>query len=200
MQKRVFIAFLFMLSASGLAATNQNTDTLSKKRIRFFAGYELGEMVFNRFRFFAGEAGVCFSNKHLLRLTCMNVMLTEKHLASGFANVVSGRNVEGRFIGYEVFYDVPVYKGLYAGVGAGYYNDYYRHIQTGQSVQNKSATAGFELCYRETELFKTKGAYFNLAIPFRFYFNPLEPVNLNGTKVNRHFFENNIWFFVGYEF
>ncbi len=171
-----------------------------EEKTNYFLAYEFGEMAFNRFRNFAGEAGVKFKNSHMLRLVYMDVKLTEKHLSSGFANVVSGKNVEGHFKGYELFYDVPVFKGVHTGGSAGYYNDFYRHTLSGRPVNHTTPTLGFEVNYRETDLFKLKGVYFNLAVPFRFYLRPLEKTDLGGSTINRHFFENNIWMFIGYEF
>ncbi|WP_027000312.1 hypothetical protein [Eisenibacter elegans] len=130
----------------------------------------------------------------------MNVMLTEQHLSSSFANVVSGRGVSGKFVAFEVFYDIPIYRNLNAGLNIGYYHDYYQHTLSKESVQNQSPTIGFELNYREQDLFKLKGLYFTFAVPFRFYIQPLEKTQLNNATVNRHFFENNIWLFVGYQF
>lgn len=84
-----------------------------EEKVRYFLAYEFGEMAFNKFQNFAGEAWVKFKNGHLLRWVYMDVKLTEKHLFSGFANVVSGKNIEGHFKGHELFYDVPVFKGAY---------------------------------------------------------------------------------------
>jgi len=169
-------------------------------KTRYFVAYEFGEMAFNKFRNFAGETGVKFKNRHMLRLVYMDVKLTEKHLSSGFANVVSGKNVEGHFKGYELFYDVPVFKGINLGASAGYYHDRYRHRLTGHSISHTTPTLGFDVNYRETDVFGLKGLYFNFSVPFRFYLRPLEKTDLGGSTVNRHFFENNIWFFVGFEF
>jgi len=50
----------------------------------------------------------------MIRLTHMNVNLTEEHLSSEFARAVDGDNVEGKLFGFEAFYDLPVLtKGLY---------------------------------------------------------------------------------------
>lgn len=167
---------------------------------QFFVGYELGEMAFNKFQFFAGEAGLLFKTQHMLRFVHMNVKIAEKHLSSDFANVVDGENVKGLFKGYELFYDIRIYKSFYAGASAGYYNNFYRHTKLNESVDHFSSTLGFELTYRETNIFKVEGLYFNLALPFRFYLNPLEKTELGNSTVNRHFLENNIWIFIGYQF
>ncbi len=174
-------------------------NDVSKEKVRYFVAYEFGEMAFNKFKNFAGETGVKFKNNHMLRFVYMDVKLTEKHLSSGFANVVSGKNVEGHFKGYELFYDIPVFKGVNLGAGTGYYNDFYQNILTKESVSHSTPTVGFGLNYRETNLFKVNGLYFNFSVPFRFYLKPLEKTNLGGSTVNRHFFEKNIWFFVGFE-
>ena len=198
---RPLLIAIALFIALTVAFGQKTPDTTSiHKKTHVFVGYELGEMIFNNFLFFAGETGLQFKNKHMLRLTYMNVKLTEKHLSSDFANVVDGNNVKGIFKGYELFYDLPVYKNLHLGGSAGYYNDYYEHTEKSEDVNHKTATIGFEINYRETDIFNIKGLYFNLALPFRFYINPLEKTTLGNATVNRHFFENNIWFFVGYQF
>src|SRR5574341_464533 len=68
----------------------------------FFVGYETLEMSMNKFKNFAGEVGFRLSPKHQLRLTVMEVDLTERHLASKWESAaVKGPNVEGYFQGYE---------------------------------------------------------------------------------------------------
>lgn len=184
-----------------ISSNAQSVSLESDSNQKFFIAYDLGEMAFNKFRNFGGEAGVKFGNQHMLRFVYMNVKLTEGHLSSDFAQAVDGDNVEGLMKGYELFYDVPVYKTLYLGTGVGYYNDYYNHtILEDASVENTSPTLGIAISFRESNLFKVKGLYYNFSVPIRYYFNKLEETNLGDSIVNEHLIQNNIWFFIGYEF
>jgi hypothetical protein len=172
----------------------------SNRCTKYFVAYDLGEMAFNKFQNFGGETGVQFKNKQILRFVYMNVKLTEEHLSSDFAKDVDGDHIRGLMKGYELFYDLPVIDKFNLGLSAGYYNDFYQHTISKESIENHSTTLGFAPGYRETDLLGVKGLYFNFVVPFRFYFNPLEKTKLGASTINRHFFTNNIWFFVGYQF
>lgn len=174
-------------------------------KAKLFIAYELGEMVFNKFQNFSGEVGIKLKNDNLVRFVYQNVKLSEKHLSSDFAKAVDGKNVRGLMRSYEIFYDLKVLNiqsqsKVYFGISAGYANDYYEHTILDRSVENTSWTVGFAPSFRETDLFKVKGLYINLAVPFRYYFDPLEQTNLGDATVKRHRLVNNIWFFVGYQF
>jgi hypothetical protein len=56
-----------------------------------FLGYELTEMSMNRFRNFAGEAGYRFGPRYRLRLSAMEVDVTERDLAGWWSAAVDGR-------------------------------------------------------------------------------------------------------------
>ena len=181
-------------------------DAATEHRIKLYAGYDLGEMAFNKFQNFAGELGVKFKNDHTIRFTYMNVKLTEEHLSSGFAGAVDGDNVSGLWKGYDLIYDIPIYRFkkntslIYAGASAGYHNNTYQHTINGLSFNHKTNTVGFGFGYRETNVFNVKGLYANLRIPFRYYFKTLEETNLGGSTVKRVRLEQTLHFFIGYEF
>ncbi|MFD2034275.1 hypothetical protein ACFSKL_05695 [Belliella marina] len=200
--KAIIVALL--MTKAFYAFSQENEQSTAGKRdldkTKVFIGYELGEMAFNNFQNFSGEVGLKFKNDNLLRFVYQNVNLSEKHLSSNFARTVEGKNIKGLMKSYEVYYDYHLLKNLYLGASVGYANDYYEHTILAESVENFSATVGFAPSYRETDLFKVKGLYFHLAVPFRYYFEPLEETQMGNSKVNRHLLVNNIWFFVGYQF
>jgi len=169
-------------------------------------GYDLGEMAFNKFQNLAGEIGLKFKKDQMLRFVYLNVKLTEEHLSSGFAKAVEGDNVSGQWNGYELLYDLPIYRFkransfIYGGVSVGYHKNVYRHTILNTMVAHKSSTLGFDIGYRESNVFKIKGLYYNFQIPFRYNFKALEETQLGDTTINRSTFNQTISFFVGYEF
>lgn len=195
---------MIMLWSMSLAA--QDPINENRKTPSVYVGYDLGEMAFNGFQNFAGELGLKFRNDHTIRFVYMNVKLTEKHLSSNVAKAVDGENVTGLWHGYEVLYDLPLYrfKGgngfIYGGVSGGYHENTYQHTILNEFVEHKSGTVGFDLGYRESNLFKVEGLYFNFQVPFRYYFTPLEEKALGESIVNKSVFGQTISFFVGYEF
>lgn len=171
------------------------------KRIRPFIAYELGEAAFNKFQSFSGEIGLKLRNRQIIRLTHMNVKLTEAHLSSSFAGAVDGNGVEGKLFGFEAFYDFPVfYQGLYVGSSIGYYVNEYNDINSDEKLESNSTTLGIGISYSETNVFKLEGLYFRLSIPFRMPLNPIEETVLGEAIIRDNTFDQNIWFFVGYEF
>lgn len=187
-----------------VGATAQQ-DTISQKP-KFFLAYDFGEAMVNSFQSLSGEVGLSFANKHLIRLVHMNVWLTEKHLSSDFVAVVEGDHVEGRMVGLEGFYSIPLLKwraeneAIYASPSIGFYANEYQHLELDEGFQQKSATVGLELSYREINPFGVKGLYYALTFPMRFHFNPHEEVTLGETTILSNKFDGNIWFFVGYQF
>lgn len=179
----------------------QDNTTIQQKQITPFIAYELGEAAFNNFQSLSGEIGIKFANNHLLRLTHMNVKLTESHLSTGFAGAVDGNDVEGKFFGFEAFYDFPVFlRGLYISPSLGFYKNEYSHLTLNEKLTNNSATIGLGIGYRETNLFRIKGLYFMVTFPMRTPLNPIDKTILGNTTVNSNVFSNNIWLFIGYEF
>lgn len=203
MKNKILTLILLTLSCSlqgqqsgGITQTNdQKTDPL-----KTFIAYDLGEMAFNKFQNFSGELGVKFSNQHMLRFVYSNVKLTEGHLSSDFAKAVDGDNIEGLHKSYELIYDIPIYKYFYMGAIGGYINDNYNHTILDESVSNNTVAFGGTFSYRETNIFKVKGLYYNFSVPIRYYLSPLEETRLGESVVNKHLIENSIWFFIGYEF
>jgi hypothetical protein len=181
-------------------------DTIKTNTTSIFAGYDFGEMAFNKFQNFAGEIGLKFKNDHMIRFTYMNVKLTEQHLSSSFAGSVDGDNVKGLWNGYELLYDIPIVRFkkmngfLYGGLSAGYHKNSYHHTILNESLEHETATVGFDVGYRETNIFKIKGLYFNFQIPFHYNFKTLEETKLGDTTINKAVFEQSLSFFVGYEF
>ncbi|WP_234571311.1 hypothetical protein [Rhodohalobacter sp. 614A] len=207
--KAIIVLCLIVLFPVGNAFSQEQDSkrisTNDRQPIKVFLAYELGEMAFNNFRNFSGEAGVLFQNDNLIRFVYQNVKLSEKHLSSNFAKSVTGENIRGLMKSYEVFYDFNVFgikstSKFYLGLSTGYADDYYEHTTSDESVKNTTWTIGLAPSYRETNLFKVNGLYFNLAIPFRYYFSPLEETELGDSIVNRHLITNNLWFFIGYQF
>lgn len=204
MKKTIFLHLLLLLLAvSGLT---QNTRTEMNTRSSIYVGYDLGEMAFNQFQNFAGEAGIQFENGHMLRFTLMNVKLTEQHLSSGFAGAVDGDDVSGLWNGYELLYDIPIYRFkrentfIYGGVSAGHHKHLYQHSILAESISHKTSTVGFDIGYRETNVFKIRGLYINFQIPFRYYLTGLEETNLGDSTINKVALEQTISFFIGYQF
>lgn len=205
MKQKITITLLLLWAVS---AYSQATSSTKDERVHFFVAYELGEMAFNKFQTFAGEAGMKFKNRHTLRLVHMNVKLTENHLSSSFAAAVDGENVKGLFYGNELFYDIPAFQklqgsffqNLYVGPSVGYYKNEYEHTILDESIENKSATVGLGISYRETNIFGVKGLYYTFSIPMRFSLNPMEKTQLGDTTIKGGSFENNIWFFIGFQF
>ncbi len=169
--------------------------------IKFFIAYDFGEAALNQFKSLGGELGVRFKNDHLLRLSHTNLYLSEKHLSSGFASAVDGEKVKGKQFGFELFYDLPVFfKGLYIAPSLGYYIHEYTHTILSEKLKKSSFTTGAAVSFTEVDLFKVKGMYFRLSVPFRFHFTPIKETNLGDTTIKNNLFDNSIWFFVGFQF
>lgn len=204
MKRITIISILLMFWAANSFA--QDSTNSNEKKTSFFAGYDLGEMALNKFQNFAGEIGLKFKNDHTLRFVYLNIKLTEEHLSSNFAGAVDGNNVTGLWNGYELLYDIPIYhfkKGngfVYGGLSVGYHKNAYQHTILDESVKHKTSTVGFDIGFRETNIFKVKGLYINFQIPFRYSFNELEETKLGSATVNKIVFDQTISFFVGYEF
>lgn len=166
-----------------------------------FIGYETLEMAMNKFQYFAGEIGYRFDKKNQVRLSIMEVKLTERHLSSKYeAAAIDGENVEGYFRGYEVHYDRFFSKHWYISANIGYYNDTYEHTILNEKVENETLTVGPGIGYKRSNLFGIKHLYLNFSIPVRFYFNKIAETKLGDTTVREHIIVNNIWLFLGYQF
>ena len=167
----------------------------------YFVAYESLEMSMNNFKNFAGEIGYRFNQKNQLRMTIMEVKLTERHLSSGWeATAVDGKNVEGYLRGYEMHYDRFFSKHWYVSANLGYYDDTYNHTKLDEGLENKTVTLGTGIGYTHNHLFGIKHFYLNLSIPVRYYFNPIEKTKLGETTIRPHVVVNNMWLFFGYKF
>lgn len=176
-------------------------DSVKSKSTKLFVAYDFGEAAFNQFKSLGGEIGVRFKNDHLVRLTHTNLHLTEKHLSSNFAKAVDGKNVKGKQFGFELFYDFPFFvKGLYIAPSVGYYNNEYTHTILNEKLEKSSFTAGTAISFTEKDLFKVKGLYYRVSIPVRFNFDPIKETKLGDATIKNNLFDNNIWFFVGFQF
>ena len=88
--KKIVIGLFITMSANILFAQNDGK--------KIFVGYETLEMAMNKFQYFAGEIGYRFDKKNQVRLSIMEVKLTERHLSSKYeAAAIDGKNVEGYF-------------------------------------------------------------------------------------------------------
>ncbi|HMS68849.1 MAG TPA: hypothetical protein PKD18_11950 [Saprospiraceae bacterium] len=200
MKNVITIITIFIAITGGFSQIKlSSVDQENQRPFHLFLGYELGEMAFNKFKNFSGEIGVKYNN-NMLRFVYQNVALSEEHLSSNFAKSVDGDNVQGLMKTCELLYGKTIYKNFNFSISAGYAHDFYEHTILNVDVENRSGTIGIVPGYRESNLFNIKGLYFNLEVPIRLYFNPLEKTILGNTTVNRHFIVNNIWFFVGYQF
>jgi len=194
---------LFILSTCALA---QSEVEEPDDKLKIFVGYDLGQMAFNRFQNFAGEIGLKTKKDHMIRFAYQNVKLTEAHLSSSFASGVDGDNVTGLWHGYGLLYDIPVYrfkngKGIaYGGVAATYHKNSFQHTILDESVEHETALVGFDIGFRENDIFKVKGLYINFSIPFLFNLNKIEKTKLGDTTINNNVLSQSIAFFVGYEF
>jgi len=161
-------------------------------------GYEIFEMAMNEFRYFAGELAYRFDDRYRLRLTVMEVDLTERHLGSSWeSEAIDGSGVSGYFRGYELHLQRFVWRGFYLSGAAGYFHDLYEEDASGQRVSNHTPTLGVGLGYNWREPFGIPYLYLDLAMPFRFYFNDIEEQQLGDATVRRHLIVNNLWLFIG---
>ena len=193
---RMFIVLVSALFFNSLYA--QDDD-----RSNFFIGYESLEMTMNKFQNFAGEIGYRFDNKNQIRLMIGEVKLTERHLSNKWeAAAVDGKDVEGYFRIYELYYDryFGKRKNWYYSGSIAYVRDKYNHLISDNKIDNESATVGFSIGYRKDNLFGVKNLYINAAIPARYYFNDIPETQWGDTKILPHKFVNNIWLFIGYSF
>jgi hypothetical protein len=158
-------------------------------------------MSMNGFRNFAGEVGYRFPAKHQVRLTVMEVDLTERHLASKWESAaVDGRGVTGYFRGYELHGDRFFYGNWYVSASVGYYADTYRHQTLPDRVSSRTMTIGTGIGYSRTNLFGVPHLSINFANPVRFYFNDIPETRLGDATVRAHKIVPNTWLFIGYQF
>ena len=185
-------------------------DTLKNERIRPFIAYDFGQAMFNRFQSLSGEIGLRLKNRHLVRLTHMNLNYTEEHLSSKkaipFINPFEGENIKGRIFGFELMYSIPTLKWnenksiIYLSPSLGHYKKKYWHTILDERFENSTFLVGLEISYRETNVFGVKGLYYALTIPLRFNFTPHGTIFLGDAKILGDRVDSNTMFFVGIEF
>ncbi|NVK52202.1 MAG: hypothetical protein HWD85_04650 [Flavobacteriaceae bacterium] len=223
--KLLFIAFygitLLNLNAQDLAFNNKNLitqfeikdyyysiandhskkDSIKTRKTQFFIGYDFGEAAFNKFQSLGGEIGVKFKNNHQVRLSHTSIRFTEAHLSSSFAGAVDGKNVKGKQFGFELFYDFPVFfNGFYISPSLGYYDNEYTHTNLNEKLEKASFTVGSAISFTEVDIFKVKGLYYRVSLPYRYTFNPHKKTKLGETTIKSNTFDSHLWFFVGYQF
>lgn len=196
---KTYIVCTILLLNSTITVFGQNKYQDKK----LFIGYETLEMSMNKFQNFAGEIGYRFNKKNQVRLMIGEVKLTEAHLSSSWqAAAVNGKNVTGYFRIYELYYDrfFGKRKNWYYSGSAAFVQDQYKHTIYNNKIDSKTATVGFALGYKKTNLFGVKHLYVNASLPFRYYFNAIPETQWGATKIQKHQYVNNIWIFLGYNF
>lgn len=165
-----------------------------------FAAYEITEMGMNNFRHFAGEVGFRFGPKHQLRLSVMEVAVTERDLAGWWSAAVDGKGVRGYLRGYELHADRFFHGHWYVSANAGYYANEFRHITLPQRIWNETLTAGVGIGYTKPNLFGIEHLHLDFTMPIRYYFDGIEETKLGSATVNVHKVVPNSWVFIGYRF
>ncbi len=165
-----------------------------------FVGYEFGQMAFNGFNHVAGEVGVELESNASVRLTFLNVALSERHLSSSEASAVNGDNVEGLWRGAELHYDVPLTTHIFVSPSVGFYDSKYSHTVLDQTVRQKSTVAGVSLSYTNSGVFGFEELYWRFSFSYRHYFNPIGRTNLGDAVVRGDSAEFTPALFVGYRF
>lgn len=189
--RSILIAALFL---SGIGSVHASSDK--------FASIELFELAMNNGKKYAGEVGYRIDEKYQIRFTFMDILLTERHLASDTeAYAIDGNNVKGIFKAYEFNLDRFITKRIYASINYGYHENRYTHtVLQNSSVGNSTATIGTGIGYFRKNLFGFERAYLNLNMPIRYYVNELEETRLGDATVRPHVIVNNLWLFVGVVF
>jgi hypothetical protein len=172
----------------------------SSREAGAFVAYEITEMSMNRFRNFAGEAGYRFGSKYRLRVSVMEVDVTERDLAGWWSASVEGKGVEGYLRAYEAHADRFLTKSWYVGGNVGYIANTFEHVTLPDRLTNRTMTAGIGVGYSRADLFGVKHLHFDISMPIRFYFNEIEETKLGAATVRAHKVVPNTWIFVGYGF
>jgi hypothetical protein len=165
-----------------------------------FLGYELTEMSMNRFRNFAGEAGYRFGPRYRLRLSAMEVDVTERDLAGWWSAAVDGRGVRGYLRAYELHGDRFLTRSWYVGANAGYIANSFEHVTLAQRLDNRTLTAGIGVGYSRSDLFGVRHLQLDVSMPIRYYFDDIAETHLGSARVRAHKVVPNTWVFLGYGF
>lgn len=185
---KIFFACITLSTAMNVSASSS-----------IFVAFELFELSMNDFEKYAGEIGYRLNDSYQLRLTFMDIKLSERHLSSAEAVAIDGPNVEGVFRGYEVNLDKYFTKHWYFSLNLGHYTDIYRHqILTDQRLKNNTFTVGTGVGFFKNNPFGIRNAYVNFNVPLRYYFDSIEETMLGDTRVREHSVVNNFWLFIGF--
>lgn len=165
-----------------------------------FAAYELSEMSINGFRNFAGELRYRFEGRHQIRLSIMEVKVSERDLAGWWSAAVSGRGVRGYFRAYELHADRFFKRHWYLSANAGYIANTFEHVTLPDRLTNRTPTAGLGIGYARSNLFGIRALSINVTNPVRYYFHEIKETKLGSATVRVHKFVPNTWLFVGFRF
>ena len=196
-QTRVFAVFLTFLLTITMSLGAQTAQLEPRGA---FVSYEITEMVVNYFRYFGGEVGFRFDQKHQVRLTVMEVVVSERDLAGWWSAAVEGKGVEGYLRVYEISVDRFFGGNWYAGANAGYIANEFRHVTLPQRIWNETPTIGIAIGYSRANVFGIRHLHINFTMPVRFYFNGIEETKLGDATVRTHKIVPNTWLFIGYKF
>lgn len=166
----------------------------------FGVAYEISEMSINGFRNFAGEMRYRFGERHQVRLSVMEVKVTERDLAGWWSAAVSGGGVKGYFRAYELHGDRFVKGHWYLSANVGYIANTFEHVTLHDRVTNRTPTAGLGIGYARSNLFGVRGLSINITNPVRYYFHEIRETKLGAATVRAHKLVPNTWLFVGFEF
>jgi len=165
-----------------------------------FVSYEVTEMAVNGFRNFAGEVGFRFGPKHEVRLSVMEVAVSERDLAGWWSAAVAGRGVRGYLRVYEVSVDRFFRGNWYLSANAGYFANEFRHVTLPEKIWNETLASGIGIGYARADLFGVRHLHINLTMPVRYYFNGIAETKLGDATVRTHRVVPNTWLFIGYKF
>lgn len=174
--------------------------TSYSKELDFFASYELLEMSANNFSEYAIDVGAKLDDGNQIRIVLMDVNLTESHLSSEWAQIVEGKNVKGNFKGVELNYDYFIDENWYIMANISKISMAFQHILLPDSYKNTTYAIGSGFGYKEQNIFGSKGLFYNVSVPFRYFFEPVEETKLGESTINRVRLAPSLWFFVGYDF
>lgn len=162
--------------------------------------YEVTEMSVNRFRNFAGELRYRFGDRHQVRLSVMEVDVSERDLAGWWSASVRGEGVKGYFRAYELHADRFFKGNWYVSANAGYIANKFERVTLDDRLQNRTPTAGVGVGYARSNLFGVKGLSINFTNPVRYYFHEIKETRLGSATVRAHKLVPNTWLFVGFKF
>lgn len=166
----------------------------------YFVAYELGEMAFNDFKNFAGEVGYNFDNGRSLRLSYMNVALTEQHLSSSSVAAVDGDNVEGLWQGFDIYYDYPIPYNFFISPSIGYHDTEYSHVLLDESVRHRTATLGLAFSYLGDDVLGIDELYWRFTVTVNRRLDPFDDTMLGDSTVTGGSWDYYPQLFIGYVF